>query len=82
VRLTFVDHQSTLGKTPRNFAIDPSGRFILAANQDTDTIVTFGVDAASGKLEPTGDTVSTGRSGVHQDRADGSDVTFRMRVAR
>ncbi|HLZ09398.1 MAG TPA: beta-propeller fold lactonase family protein, partial [Chloroflexota bacterium] len=59
-RLTYLENDSTLGKTPRNFAIDPTGRFILAANQDTDTIVTFGVDQSTGKLAPTGDLVSTG----------------------
>jgi 6-phosphogluconolactonase len=59
-RLTYVENASTLGKTPRNFAIDPTGQFILAANQDSDTIVTFRVDQSTGKLSPTGDVVSTG----------------------
>ena len=52
--LTFVDHESTQGKTPRNFAIEPAGNFLLAANQDSDTIVTFRVDQETGRLEPTG----------------------------
>jgi len=54
-RLSCVGHEPTLGKTPRNFAIDPSGSFLLAANQDTDTIVTFRIDQGTGKLTPTGD---------------------------
>ncbi|WP_028552067.1 lactonase family protein [Paenibacillus sp. UNC451MF] len=29
------------GKTPRNFALDPSNSFLLAANQDSDSIVTM-----------------------------------------
>ena len=40
--------------TPRNFGIDPSGELLLAANQDSDTIVTFRIDRASGDLIPTG----------------------------
>lgn len=31
--LTFLAHESTGGKTPRNFAIDPTGGFLLVANQ-------------------------------------------------
>jgi len=59
-RLTYISNESTLGKTPRNFAIDPTGQFILAANQDSDSIVSFRVDQSTGKLTPTGDVVSTG----------------------
>ena len=39
--LGYVGHASTLGRTPRSFGIDPSGRFLLAANQDSDTVVTL-----------------------------------------
>lgn len=35
---------STQGKTPRNFAVDPSGKFLLVANQDSGNIVVFRVD--------------------------------------
>ena len=35
--LTPKGHQATGGKTPRNFGIDPDGRFLLAANQDSGT---------------------------------------------
>ncbi len=53
-RLTSLGHESTRGRTPRNFAIDPSGTCLLAANQDTHTIVTFHIDQQSGRLHPTG----------------------------
>jgi 6-phosphogluconolactonase len=53
-RLGYVGHQATQGKTPRQFEIDPTGRFLLVANQDTDTIVTFRIDPQAGTLEPTG----------------------------
>jgi 6-phosphogluconolactonase len=52
--LSLVGHESTQGKTPRNFALDPSGTWLLAANQDSDTIVTFRRDAERGTLTPTG----------------------------
>ena len=53
-RLTAVGHQSTGGKTPRNFEIDPSGTLLVAENQNSDTVVTFRIDAESGLLTPTG----------------------------
>ncbi len=52
--LKLIGHQSTQGETPRNFAIDPSGKFLLVANQNTGNIVTFSLDSASGKLTDTG----------------------------
>ncbi len=36
-----IGHQSTLGKAPRNFSIDPSGKFLLCENQNSDEIVIF-----------------------------------------
>ena len=53
-RLTSLGNESTQGQTPPNFAIDPSGTWLLAANQDTDTIVTFRIDHQTGRLHPTG----------------------------
>ncbi len=52
--ITPVGHESTQGETPRNFGIDPSDNFLLAANQDTDTIVTFRRNAQTGLLSETG----------------------------
>lgn len=52
--LAYVGHAPTLGKTPRNFAIDPTGTYLFAAHQDSDSIVTFRVDPGTGKLTPTG----------------------------
>ena len=52
--LVWVDHQSTLGKTPRNFSIDPSGNFLLVANQNSDDIVIFKRDKQTGLLTDTG----------------------------
>ena len=53
-KLTFVEHQATQGKWPRNFAIDPTGQILLVANQNTDNVFTFRIDQKNGKLSPTG----------------------------
>jgi len=52
--LSPVGHQLTLGRTPRNFSLDPSGAWLLAANEDTDTVVTFRRHPDTGTLTPTG----------------------------
>jgi 6-phosphogluconolactonase len=38
------------GQTPRFIVIDPSDRFVLAANQDSNNIAVFRIDAVSGAL--------------------------------
>jgi 6-phosphogluconolactonase (cycloisomerase 2 family) len=48
------------GKTPRFFALDPAGRFLFVADEDSDRIVPFRADAPDGKLLPAGDPVNTG----------------------
>jgi len=50
----------TGGKRPRFFTLDPTGNFLFAANQESDNIVTFRVDKASGDLAPTGQVISFG----------------------
>jgi 6-phosphogluconolactonase len=47
---TAIGSVASGGKTPRFITIDPSGRFLLAANQDSDNIVVFSIDPASGAL--------------------------------
>jgi 6-phosphogluconolactonase len=59
-QLTFLQHQSTQGKTPRHFAFDPAGKWLLAENQESDSVVVFRVDAKTGSLNPTGQTISVG----------------------
>ena len=55
--LKSVGHVPTLGKEPRNFAIDPTGAYLLAANQNSSNIVVFHVSPATGRLTPTGQVV-------------------------
>ena len=59
-KLTFVEHQSTMGRTPRHFAIDPTGRWLLAENQGSDLVIVFAIDPDTGKLRPTGQSISVG----------------------
>ena len=55
--LKAVQHQSTLGKTPRNFGIDPTGNFLIAANQSSGDVFTFNINQDTGELKPTGHSV-------------------------
>lgn len=52
--LEFVERVSTLGKGPRSFAIDPSGKFLLIAHQNSNDVVIFTIDKKSGKLTNSG----------------------------
>ena len=52
--LTMLGHRSVKGKTPRNFVIDPSGKFLLVANQNSNNIVTFQIDPVTALLKETG----------------------------
>ncbi len=56
--LTPVELHPCGGRTPRNFAFDPTARWILLTNQDSGNAVVFRVDATSGRLTQTGDPVA------------------------
>jgi 6-phosphogluconolactonase len=59
-KLSPVGYQSTLGKTPRNFNFDPSGDYLLVANQNSDNVVVFKVNRQSGLLTDTGNRIDVG----------------------
>ena len=44
---------STEGDWPRNFSLDPTGQWLLVANQRSDSVVVFGRDPDNGRLRPT-----------------------------
>ncbi len=46
------------GKHPRNFALSPDGRWLVCANQESNNLVSFQVDAATGRLTATGSVVT------------------------
>ena len=52
--IELVEQQSTLGKGPRDFAIDPTGNYLLVGHQYTNNIVIFKRDKTTGKLTDTG----------------------------
>ncbi len=53
-KLTYIETESTQGKTPRNFGIDPTGTYLLAANQGSSDVVVFRINPQSGELDATG----------------------------
>jgi len=53
-KLTLKGTVSTAGKHPRNFIIDPSGNYLLVANQDSESIIIFKRDQETGMLSNTG----------------------------
>ena len=59
-QLRLVEHTPTGGKAPRNFAIDPTGMWLIAGNQDTNDFRVFKIDPTSGKLTATGQPVPLG----------------------
>jgi 6-phosphogluconolactonase len=60
-KLKKIGHQATLGKTPRNFNFDPSGNYLLVANQNSDEIVIFRRDKKTGLLTDTGKRITVGK---------------------
>lgn len=57
-KLTWKGVVSSGGKTPRNFMIDPGGRWLLAANQDGSNVVIFKINPQTGMPAPTGKQLS------------------------
>ena len=53
-RLSPVGYQPTGGEHPRNFVIDPSGKFLLVANEISGDIVVFRRNQKTGLLTDTG----------------------------
>ena len=56
--LSLVGHQPTGGRTPRSFGIDPTGQFLIVANQDSGTVVLFRIDDTTGRLKEVGEPVA------------------------
>ncbi len=59
-RFTLVpmDYAPTAGQTPRHFTLDPTGGFLLAANQNSGTIAVFRVHPRTGQLQPAGNSIT------------------------
>ncbi len=52
-QLTFIERVNSMGKTPRNFMIEPNGKFLLVANQNTNSVNVMSIDQKTGRLSPT-----------------------------
>jgi len=52
-KLTFVQRATSFGRNPRDFAIDPSGNFLVLANQDSDSIFVYKINKSTGMITKT-----------------------------
>jgi 6-phosphogluconolactonase len=52
-RLTLIQNISAGGKVPRGLGMDPTGHWLIVANQKTDNVVEYAIDVLTGKLTPT-----------------------------
>jgi 6-phosphogluconolactonase len=59
-KLTFMERRTTNGKNPRDFAIDPTGKWLIVANQDGNNIVVFKINPGTGSLSSTGINIQVG----------------------
>lgn len=59
--LTLAGHQYTEGETPRNFNFDPTGKYLLVANQNSNSIVVFSRNSETGLLTDTGKRIHIGK---------------------
>ena len=57
-KLTLLQNVPVEGKIPRNICLDPTGKWLIAAHQDSATAALFKVDQDSGKLTFTGTKVN------------------------
>ena len=48
--LTFIERKPSGGKGPRNFVIDPTGKFLIVAHQNSDSIIVYRLDENTGKI--------------------------------
>ena len=56
-----MENEPTGGKEPRNFFIEPGGKWLLAENQNSDSIHVFAIEQETGALMPTGDSIKVGQ---------------------
>jgi hypothetical protein len=57
-KLTLVQNVPVEGEIPRNICLDPTGKWLVAAHQNSGTAALFKVDQDSGKLAFTGTKVN------------------------
>ena len=57
-KLTLIAHQETYGTIPRSFVIDPTGNYLIVANQTSNDLVVFRRNVETGLLIETSQTVT------------------------
>jgi 6-phosphogluconolactonase len=55
--LTLVEQTLSGAIMPRNFAIDPTGSYMLVAHQYSNNVLVFKIDSATGRLTKTGNKI-------------------------
>ncbi|MFN6270475.1 MAG: lactonase family protein, partial [Akkermansiaceae bacterium] len=58
-KLTFLQHAPCGGKTPRHFAIDPSGKWLLCGHQNSNTLSILSLNPETGMLSEPKSTIET-----------------------
>lgn len=58
-KLEGIQHIASGGNIPRDFSLDPSGKFLITAHQNSDDLYSFFIDE-SGRLEATGHSLKLG----------------------
>ena len=49
-KLTLIEREPIRGSWPRNFNVDPTGKWLLAAGRDSNTIAVFDINSETGEL--------------------------------
>ncbi len=59
-QLALAGHTPASVKVPRGFALDPTGKWLLTAGQDSNDLAVFQIDPATGTPTPTGQRLEVG----------------------
>ncbi|MFZ4764685.1 MAG: lactonase family protein [Roseimicrobium sp.] len=59
-KLNFMECAPALVKVPRNFGIDVTGKWMITAGQNSNSVAVFAIDQETGKITPTGQTAEVG----------------------
>jgi len=52
--LSALEYTPLVGQTPRHFALDPTGHFLVVANQGSDSLTVYTVHPHTGQIRPVG----------------------------
>ena len=56
-KISLLEHVPTQGHSPRNFTFDPTNKWLIVTNHNSDNAMVFKVDERSGHLTPVGNPV-------------------------